>query len=83
MTDLLNIAKECGAVIARPDSDTSEVVMSPAQLHATVEKVCGPIIEKAEAVIANLDEGDFISTTRLQELTDAIKDVKKLMGQDK
>lgn len=78
MGNLTEIAKENGAI-----KTFRGITFTEHELQATVEQVCKPIIEKANAVIDNLDEGDFISTTRLQELTEAINNFKKLIGHDK
>jgi hypothetical protein len=53
MTDLINIAKECGAIdmvdlVTREYTGTK---FTPDQLHATVEKVCGPLVEALQANI--------------------------------
>lgn len=51
MTDLLNIAKECGgefSMLLLPSGNTRYIELTEEQLHATVEKVCGPLVEALE-----------------------------------
>lgn len=43
MTDLLNIAKECGAI-----KTFRGITFTDHELQATVEKVCGPLVEALE-----------------------------------
>lgn len=82
MTDLLNIAKECGADIHYLNLGQQfhpiSVGMTPAKLHATVEKVCGPLVEALEKCRAHHSE--FI---RRGIVNEALSSHEKLMGQDK
>lgn len=55
MTDLLKIAKECGAVVMPKGTQIqpvtlkhAAVVLTPEELHATVEKVCLKMIDALE-----------------------------------
>lgn len=104
MTDLLNIAKECGALVMPKGAEVqavtlkhAAVVLTPEELHATVEKVCGPLVDALTSVL-NANEGYQIakctqfdqiqraSTTLVNseaDATKAIADYIKLMGQDK
>lgn len=50
MTDLLNIAKECGARENVTGINDEVLVMTPDQLQATVEQVCKPAILVLEAL---------------------------------
>jgi len=45
MTDLLNIAKECGALPLPVSRNEQQYIFTEAQLHATVEQVCAPLVE--------------------------------------
>lgn len=100
MTDLLNIAKECGAKRWKKTTNvwTGDYEhinhLTDDQLHATVEKVCGPLVEalkhsRGALEIANMVGAinDTLWATKTETLFDymdsAIDAHKQLMGQDK
>lgn len=74
MTDLLNIAKECGAKFFMVNYPNEYVQIRDDQLHATVEKVCGPLDDalKAAPIVSMFDNAEeFIA--EYEKWRDAVK----------
>lgn len=94
MTDLLNIAKECGARENVTGINDAVLVITEAQLQATVEQVCKPLVDALTAAVdcgmvpkSSAKEGGATKHSIQVHVADQIRDCiaghRKLMGQDK
>jgi hypothetical protein len=79
MSNLTEIAKENGALPLPVSRNEQQYIFTDAQLQATVEQVCRPLIKALHQAETDL----YHAQIRATYLNEVFSDHRKLMGQDK